>query len=243
MNVSEFLTLLSIDYVMIYRCWIVYGKSWRVICVPVTFWLGSLACSTSSSYYALLDLSSQGQDDNTPQIEEMALNVGIHVCNMATTIYTTTAIIYRIWYTTKTRGNASKRLNYVVRILVESGIIYTCTIIFRLAGTVLAAWRWNDATWVNYFISDISDAINFSMAGISFNLLIIRVYHSRRVQLQDSMADSRHVDGVQTLSGMQFNNAQITASSEGPPSNARQVDEVIDEIQEHRRSRDGMHVN
>ncbi|KIL57868.1 hypothetical protein M378DRAFT_171250 [Amanita muscaria Koide BX008] len=234
MNISELLTLLSIDYVLIYRCWIVYGKSWRVICVPVTFWLGSLACSALSSYYGALSLSSKNQ--NVFRSTEMAI-ICFYVCNIATTVYTTTAIIYRIWYTTKTSG---KRLNHIMRILAESGILYTCTIIFRLAGLVLLIR--NDVSWVNHFINDISDAIHFSMAGISFNLLLIRVYQSR-IERRDSLADSRHVDGVRTLSGMQFNNPQITASSEGRPSNARQVDEAIDEIQEHRRSSDGTHIN
>ncbi|KAM6496219.1 hypothetical protein JOM56_008925 [Amanita muscaria] len=149
-------------------------------------------------------------------------DIGFYVCNIATTIYTTTAIIYRIWYTTKISGSSPKRLNHIMRILAESGILYTCTVMFRLVGATRT-----DATWVNYFIDDISSAINLCGAGISFNLLLMRVYQSR-VERRDSLAESRHVDGVQTLLGMQFNNPQITASSEGPPSNARQVDEAID---------------
>ncbi|KIL57880.1 hypothetical protein M378DRAFT_1027498 [Amanita muscaria Koide BX008] len=233
MGVSEYLTFLSIDYVLIYRCWIVYGKSWRVICVPVTFWLGSLACSVLPSYYATLNFLSPNL--NTFQSEEKVL-ISLYVCNMATTIYTTTAIIYRIWYTAKAGGGSPKRLHYIMRILAESGILYTCTVTFRLAGAVLVSR--NESC--RYFLTSWQ---NFSMAGISFNLLLMRVYQSRLEQ-RDSLAESRHVDGVQTLSGMQFNNPQITTvSSEGPPCNARQVNEAIDEIQEHRRSSDGMHVN
>ncbi|KIL56447.1 hypothetical protein M378DRAFT_89300 [Amanita muscaria Koide BX008] len=229
MDISEYLTLLSIDCVLIYRCWIVYGNSWRVICVPVTFCIGSLACSALSSYYGMY---SGKLDFSAVQSEEKAL-IGLYVCNIATTIYTTTAIIYRIWYTTKTSGGSPKRLNYIMRILAESGILYTCTIIFRLAGAVLVTR--DDVTWVNLLTQDISDAINFSTAGISFNLLLMRV-NQGRLELRGSLAESINVDGVRILSGIEFNNPQITASSEGPPSNARQVDKVIDEIQEHRRS-------
>ncbi|KAM6499963.1 hypothetical protein JOM56_005471 [Amanita muscaria] len=241
MTLSEFLALLLIDYVLIYRCWIVYAKSWRVICLPVIFWLGSLACSALAFYYGTLNLKNFSSDLNTFQIEEMTFTVGLYACNMATTIYTTTGIIYRIWYTSrKTSGSSLKRLNYIMRILAESGILYTCTVMFRLAGAVLVTRT--DAIWVNRIINDISDAINFSMAGISFNLLLIRV-NQGRLEQRDSLAESRNDDGMRTPSGMEFNNPQITASSEGPPSNARQVDEVIDEMQEHRRSSDGMHVN
>ncbi|KAM6499956.1 hypothetical protein JOM56_005464 [Amanita muscaria] len=205
MTISESLTLLSVDYILIYRCWIVYAKSWRVICLPVTFWLGLLACC---SYYGAVNSSS---DPNAFKIEDVVL-IALSVCNIATTVYTTStrflvddfgsyyylcngsaAIIYRIWCTSrKTSGSSPKRLNHIMRILAESGILYTCTIIFRLAALVLVFP--NDASWVNHFINDISDAINFSMAGISFNLLLIRVYQSR-IERQDSLADSRHVDG------------------------------------------------
>ncbi|KIL57767.1 hypothetical protein M378DRAFT_87419, partial [Amanita muscaria Koide BX008] len=87
------------------------------------------------------------------------------------------AIIYRIWCTTKASGGSPKRLNYIMRILAESGALYTSTIIFSPVGPVLASG--NDPTWVYYLIGDISDPINFSMAGISFNLLLIRVNQSR----------------------------------------------------------------
>ena len=78
------------------------------------------------------------------------------------------------------------------------------------------------------------------MAGIAFNLILIRVYQSR-VELQDSMADSGTVDEDRTLSVIQFNNPQITASSSGLPSTA--LDETVDELSEHRRSIDGPHEN
>ncbi|KAM6499911.1 hypothetical protein JOM56_005419 [Amanita muscaria] len=232
-NTSQALAILSIDGILIYRCWIVHEKSWRVICVPVPFWLGSLACSAVYLYFTL----ERQPPFNSLQIEEKLIT-SLYVCNITTTIYTTAAIIYRIWYTSNASGGSPKRLNYIMRILAESGVLYTSTIIFSLVGSVLTGKP--DPTWVDYLIGDVSDAINFSMAGISFNLLIIRVYQSR-VELRDSLADSKNDDGVRTLSGMQFNNLQVTVSSEGPP--ARRVDEVIDEIQEHRRSSDGIHVN
>ncbi|KAM6499908.1 hypothetical protein JOM56_005416 [Amanita muscaria] len=233
-NTSQALAILSIDGILIYRCWILYGKSWRVICVPATLWLASLACSAIYLYFTL----ERQPPPNVLQIEERLIT-SLYACNITITIYTTTAIIYRIWYTRKITSGSPKRLNYIMRILAESGILYTSTMIFGLVGSVLTGK--NDPTWVDYFIGDISDAINFSIGGIAFNLLFIRVNKSR-VELRDSLADSRNVDGVRTLSGMQFHDPQSAASSEGRPSNARRVDEEIDEIQEHRRSSDGMHV-
>ncbi|KIL56449.1 hypothetical protein M378DRAFT_522829 [Amanita muscaria Koide BX008] len=219
MDISEVLAIVSIDCVLIYRCWIVYEKSWRVICVPVIFWLASLACSALFSYYGEQMLYAG-------QVRRKALGgaiTGLYVCNIATTIYTTAAIIYRIRYTTTTSGGNSKRLNYIMRILAESGILYTSMTVFCLVGSVLTTA--SNYTWVEKLVYDISDAMNFSMAGISFNLILIRVYQSR-VELQDSMADSRNLGGERTLSRMQFNNHRLGASSGGPSSDVLQVDEA-----------------
>ncbi|KIL61591.1 hypothetical protein M378DRAFT_129682 [Amanita muscaria Koide BX008] len=233
-QISALLTVLSVDGVLIYRCWIVYAKSWGVICVPVICCLGSLACS-------VLIMMIYGSTTLNSDIQKKALT-GLYGCIIGTSTYTTTAIIYRIWYARKTSGSSPKRLNYLMRILAESGILYTSTIIFSLATSLIVSG--NDSTWVEVLIYEISDAISFCMAGISYNLILIRVYQSR-VELRDTLADSRNVGGENTLSGMRFNNAQITASLEEPSSNPRDegIDtiESIDEIQEHRRSSDGMH--
>ncbi|KAM6499791.1 hypothetical protein JOM56_005299, partial [Amanita muscaria] len=209
----------------IYRCWVVYAKSWRVICVPVIFWLASLACSVLESYYS--GLYYKGQSHEAFPIAVNAL-IGLYACNIAITVYTTAAIIYRILSSRRNSGGNHKRLNYAMRILAESGVLYTTMIIFSLVGT----W-YNNTTWVETLgISSISDAMAFSTDGISFNLILIRVYQSR-VELRDSFQDSR--DDYE-LSGIQFNALQITASSEGPSSNG--LDEAVDEIQEHHRSRE-----
>ncbi|KIL58937.1 hypothetical protein M378DRAFT_15195 [Amanita muscaria Koide BX008] len=236
-NISELLGIISIDCVLIYRCWIVYAKSLRAICVPVIFWLASVACMVLFAYYTGLYYKRQTLSPEIAQLSERAL-VGLYTCNIATTIYTTTAIIYRVLRTRKTSGGSPKRLNYVMRILADSGILYTSMITFALVGRLLASWH--DPDWIEILIADISDVISFSTAGITFNLILIRVYHVR-VESRDSLADSINVSGEKILSGMQFNNPQITASSEMSSFNAR--DEAIGEIQEHRRSSDGLHEN
>ncbi|KIL57852.1 hypothetical protein M378DRAFT_171232 [Amanita muscaria Koide BX008] len=236
MSISAVLTVLSIDSTLIYRCWIVYAKSWRVIFVPVIFWFASLACSALFIYYKTLAYQGQNIPIKIFQNEERTIT-GVYGCNVAITIYTTAAIVYRIWYTRKTSYGNPRRLNYTMRILAESGILYTFTLLFSLTGALLSAR--NDATWVDSVIYNVSDAINFSMAGTAFNLILIRVYQSR-VELRDSMAESRTVDGEQTLSGMQFDNPRSKTYTE-PPSGV--LEETIDEIQGHSRSIDGMYEN
>ncbi|KIL60216.1 hypothetical protein M378DRAFT_84071, partial [Amanita muscaria Koide BX008] len=194
----------------VFRCWILYAKSWRVICVPVTFWLASVACSVLESYYA--GLYYKGQSHEAVLIA-MKATTGLYACNIAITVYTTAAIIYRILSSRRNSGGIHKRLNNAMRILVESGVLYTSMIIFGLVGVMLDAR--NNSTWVESLIVSISDAMAFSMGGISFNLILIRVYQSR-VESRDSFADSSHDYG---LPGNSFNNSRITPSSEEPSSN------------------------
>ncbi|KIL63023.1 hypothetical protein M378DRAFT_80336 [Amanita muscaria Koide BX008] len=212
---------------IIYRCWVVYSKSWHVICVPVIFWLASLACSVLFLYAAGLNYKGQTYSTTVARIGLKAL-IGLYACNIVITVYTTTAIIYRIFSTRNASGG--KRLNYVMRILAESGILYTSTIIFRLVGVLLVTG--NSSTWVEWVIAGISDSI---VAGITFNLILIRVYQSR-VELQDSLTYS---SGERALSGTHFNDNDLQITPQGSSFNA--LDEAKDEIKENRRSRDGMH--
>ncbi|KIL61473.1 hypothetical protein M378DRAFT_82541 [Amanita muscaria Koide BX008] len=205
----------------IYRCWMVHARLWRNICIPVTFWLGLLACSALSFYY-------QGKGQHRQKIATESITVA-YVCNIATTIYTTTAIIYRIWCTTKASGSSPKRLTYIMRILAESGILYTSTSALSLVGSVLVIKK--DPTWVENLINDIAAVIvglSFPMAGIALNVLLIRV-NLGRVELRDSQVNSSNVNGERNLSE---NNAKGTASSEVLSSNP--PDEVNDGIQELR---------
>ncbi|KAM6499697.1 hypothetical protein JOM56_005205 [Amanita muscaria] len=228
--ISELLGILSIDCALIYRCWIVYAKSWRAICVPVTFCLASVACMALFTYCTELNFQRETFSHKIGLLSDRAL-ISLYTCNVAITLCTTTAIIYRILRTRKTSGSSLKRLNYVIRILADSGILYTSMITFALVGRLLPSLH--SSNWIEILIGDISDVISFCTAGITFNMILIRVYQSR-VESRDSLADSRNVSGEQTLLVMQFNNPQITASSERSSFNAR--DEAIGETQEHRRS-------
>ncbi|KAM6499902.1 hypothetical protein JOM56_005410 [Amanita muscaria] len=154
MDTSATLAVTSVDAILIYRCWVVYSKSWHVICVPVIFWLASLACSVLFLYAAGLNYKGQTYSTTVARIGLKAL-IGLYACNIVITVYTTTAIIYRIFSTRNASGG--KRLNYVMRILAESGILYTSTIIFRLVGVLLVTG--NSSTWVEWVIAGISDSI------------------------------------------------------------------------------------
>jgi len=133
---------------------------------------------------------------------------GFYAGDIATNLYSTSAIIYRILRVTNASVNSPKRLNNTVRILAESGILYTSMTILNLIGITL-----DDSNADNSAIalfSLISDALNFSMAAITFNLILIRVNQDRIRFTKSFQSTARTGDAGKPLSGLRFRTAQST---------------------------------
>ncbi|KAM6492056.1 hypothetical protein JOM56_011780 [Amanita muscaria] len=178
-NMIENTTILMADAVLIYRCWVVYGKSWRVVIAPVLLWLAALSCS-------VLVICSQlivGWESGFYR-----LWVVFYCSNILTNVYATGAIIYRIF---KAANHRQSGLHKISRTLFESGFLYTLTSSMNLVSSIVVA-----PPIMRY----ISDAINFSMTGITFNLIIIRV----RQQRYDYVADTRNSTATPHPSGLKF---------------------------------------
>ncbi|KIL63866.1 hypothetical protein M378DRAFT_79145 [Amanita muscaria Koide BX008] len=195
-DISENLAIISIWTVIIYRCWVVYAKPWRIMCaghplvrLAVLLGFGNLLCGTGI----------QGPSFEFVLIAMKAVT-GLYI---VITIYTTSmtflaydfgsyiyiglaAIIYRVLSSRSNSGGNDRRLNYAMRILAESGVLYTSMIMFSLIGLTFYARK--DHTLVEWLIGTIANNMAFSTGGISFNLILIRVYQSR-VELRDSFAD------------------------------------------------------
>ena len=128
----------------VYRCWTVYGQSWRIMWLPIMFWLGSLTCTFLTTYYDHCGF--------TEEIERFlsifdGATIGFYSSNIATNLFSTGtaslfcfviwqvaigAIIYRIIRVANASGNHPKRLHNTARILGESGTLYTLTTVFVL---------------------------------------------------------------------------------------------------------------
>ncbi|KIL60199.1 hypothetical protein M378DRAFT_130795 [Amanita muscaria Koide BX008] len=183
--------ILSCDLTIIYRCWKVYNKSWRITILPVLCWLGCLICIILVFYYndhLIMTL------DDTWALKSTHVHVAFYPFNAATNIYTTAAIIYRVNRdASKGSGHSFKRLRRLCRNLAETGSLYTLTTIPPLVGFFLDA----DKYLVVLFVAE---AVNLSMAGIAFNLVLIRVGQSR-ANAGGSQLDSQTTDRRRLLSG------------------------------------------
>ncbi|KAK0194543.1 hypothetical protein F5146DRAFT_902814, partial [Armillaria mellea] len=162
------------DGILTYRCWIVYGKSWAVAAVPALLWIGTLV-TTVINIVVISHIHSEALTAPTSLRPIISSFWGISI---ALNIITTGLIVARIYSVdrmaymysvTRLSGPRSGRLNGLqraMRIVIESGAIYTSVAIITCA------------TYVSGSIAVyITSALEVQTAGIAFNLIIIRVHN------------------------------------------------------------------
>ncbi|PFH47713.1 hypothetical protein AMATHDRAFT_6486 [Amanita thiersii Skay4041] len=171
---AEGLTIILVDAVLIFRCFIVYSRQWRVIYIPLAFWLGNIVCTIIFTYWSVLVIQGPLPDAIPPRL--FHISQAFYACTIATNIYATSAIILRIWGAAKQSCNSDTgdTLFFSIRIIAESGLLYTITSIMLLITYVLSPISNTGA------IAELQcSAINFPVTGIAFNLILIRVAQQR----------------------------------------------------------------
>ncbi|KAJ7189315.1 hypothetical protein GGX14DRAFT_610332 [Mycena pura] len=158
------------DSVLIYRCYWLWNKSWAVIALPLLIWITNVALAMR--ILDVLSHNSEGAVLSTgisPWFEAFwSLTISINVI-------TTSLIVFRIWLVERqnkkshpqlalaTSSTHSRRLNLVMRNVIESGMIYTFATILELAFHSVQSN-------MLYIVS----ALEMHSVGITFNLIIIR---------------------------------------------------------------------
>jgi len=169
----ELALIVTTDAVLIYRCWSIYSHSWRIVIPPLILWLGGIVCMVLILY--LLPFS-----DPAHLLQRHTSWETFYSCNIALNIYATTAMVYRILTGAKRTNGVSGRLYYnICRILTESGVLFAISSLTNLIALI---------TDTNPYGANIPrklfNAINVSMAGIAFNLILIRLGQERTNAMQ-----------------------------------------------------------
>ncbi|KAF8624575.1 hypothetical protein AX15_005806 [Amanita polypyramis BW_CC] len=93
-NAVQYTTFEVVDAVLIYRCWVVYNNSWKIICLPVFLWISSVVISSYDIYIyvRILGTTDPGTID---KLTSLALPIwdGFFACNIAINIYATSMYI------------------------------------------------------------------------------------------------------------------------------------------------------
>jgi len=208
-DLPESTALLIVDAVLIYRCWTVYGNSWRIVCLPITFWFCTVTSTILNIYYdhQMVEEMERGLDIVASGVRSADALIGLYASNIATNVFSTSAIIYKIL----SIGGRSKRIHNTIRILAESGIIYALMTVFALIGSILEA-TWDPNNCKGCLIMAISDVTNFSIAGITFNLILIRV-NQDRARVTDTYTEPGDANKRETTPRLRFHTNSTTQMS------------------------------
>ncbi|KAF9530720.1 hypothetical protein CPB83DRAFT_868422 [Crepidotus variabilis] len=151
------------DAVLLFRCWIVYGRKWLFIAFPMTLWLATTACGVMTIYVEST-MDTAGKLLNSKSLEPFITSMLCLtlVTNILTTSFGLALIVLRIWgirrNLTGTYTPNSPLTNLLI-VLIESGLMYTLSILI-LFGLYMAS---NNGQY------------GVSNAGITFNLIITSV--------------------------------------------------------------------
>ncbi|KAF9068116.1 hypothetical protein BDP27DRAFT_1327963 [Rhodocollybia butyracea] len=166
------------DAILVYRCWIISNRSITLITFPVLLWLGEIVIAIFLIFLEAILL--------TEVTEIQVVITAACAISLVNNIITTGFIVHRIWivekenslYATQTRAasgahfpdlfrrsaHRKTRLQRVIRIIIESGLLYTATDFITFITFLVRSNSF-------YAISD----VELQILSIAFNLIIIRV--------------------------------------------------------------------
>ncbi|KAF7763605.1 hypothetical protein Agabi119p4_8142 [Agaricus bisporus var. burnettii] len=168
---NQGLTILLGDFCLIYRCWIVYERRWLVIAPSLILYFCAIAMMIK-----VVEIESN------PRVVEPITNA-IHPwfatmfgVSVVQNISTTGLLVWRIWrienevdkYINDPSGSVfnacrPRRLQKVMRVIAESGMIYTTTVFVAFLSSVSGS----NATCVVATMA-------LQAAGIAFNVILVR---------------------------------------------------------------------
>ncbi|KAF8917190.1 hypothetical protein CPB85DRAFT_215648 [Mucidula mucida] len=163
--IGVFIVIVIVDAVLVYRCWVVYLHSWKVIAVPAALWFGTTATVIFYVYNTVA--LHVGTPVDTARLEH-ALEAILSL-TIVQNIVSTGLIAGRIWRIDResakfrTRRTQKSHLQTVTRIVIESGLLCTLSALCSF----ISFWTDKNAGYIA------SDA-EIQLVSIAYNLIIIR---------------------------------------------------------------------
>lgn len=152
------------DAILLYRCWIIYGRNWMIVALPAVLWLGGTVCG-AMTIYVEATLDTDGALLNAKNL--IPFITSMLSLTLAMNILTTGLIVHRIWRVQRrlnrrtTFTHTENPLSRVLVVLIESGLMYTISIVI-LFGLYMAGHNGQYG---------VSNAVT-QIIGITFNLII-----------------------------------------------------------------------
>ncbi|KAK0196272.1 hypothetical protein F5146DRAFT_1176589 [Armillaria mellea] len=160
-DVTAILSAVLADAILIWRCWIVWSRSWLVVIVPIACTTLSIASRGIVAYYNSFGPLASPQTIYLEKVVNWAMLYSSLI--MATLLWCTILIIYRIVRV----GGAAGRIHIyqrVIEMLVESAALYSAMIV------VLLVFEARNALTANYIQN-----FTIAMRGIMPTMIVGRV--------------------------------------------------------------------
>ncbi|SJK98325.1 uncharacterized protein ARMOST_01590 [Armillaria ostoyae] len=176
MGITGAINTILADSIIIWRCWMVWGRRWLVVLPPILLLISGIALKLIDTY--------QGYTTGSDDVLVFVLYLSF---TLATTIWCTTLIICRILAVVRGSdgvGGGVGVYRHVIEVLIESSALYSVFLILLMAFEVRG-------DWAGYYV----DAMSGIARGIAPTLLVGRVAtgHSRSEQSwQGSVMSSLH---------------------------------------------------
>ncbi|KAK0436057.1 uncharacterized protein EV420DRAFT_1770374 [Desarmillaria tabescens] len=125
-------TILADSYI-IWCCWMVWGQRWLIILLPILSLISATVLKIIEVYYGYLNAANP--------VYLMPYSSLI----LATTLWCTLLIIFRIFTVTRVRHGGGSRLrvyHHFIQVLVESSTLYSISLILYLALFYNNTFRW-----------------------------------------------------------------------------------------------------
>ncbi|CAL1712979.1 unnamed protein product [Somion occarium] len=117
------------DGVVVWRCWLVWGRDWKMCVVPIFLVMASAACGFAQTVYFAKEKALRSAFAHILQI----WNGSLFSLSLATNVTVTLLISLRVWYMLRDAGGKMHfRYWRVLLIVIESGMIYSVALICEL---------------------------------------------------------------------------------------------------------------
>ncbi|KAF7344674.1 hypothetical protein MVEN_01627600 [Mycena venus] len=207
-NFTQTVNMIVGDFVLIYRCYIVYGRRWRPIALSFMLYLAGIAMTVK---LMLVQITTRNDAITLTSNVIMPWWSAFFAITAAQNILTTSLLVWRIWriehqnekYRAGTFSFAPIHrppLRKVIRVIAESGLAYSTMVLLTFVVSVCnsnALYPMADAT--------------LQVVGITFNVIIIRSTPRRDGEFADFDQTQRRIAGQaegpgggRALSGLRF---------------------------------------
>ncbi|SJL12935.1 uncharacterized protein ARMOST_16369 [Armillaria ostoyae] len=198
MDIASSISTILADLYIIWCCWIVWGRRWLVVLLPIFSLVSAIVSRTTTEYYSYINAP-------TPAAKVSFLLYISFI--LATTLYCTLLIIYRIVTVTGVRRGTAGRLGvfrHFIEVLVESSALYTISLILDLAFTIHDPYG-----LASYYV----DVIASIAKGVAPTLLVGRAAAGHTLPRDDSDGSTVSSLHFQTTSEPSTTSSQLDDST------------------------------